>query len=152
LCHVRVLDPACGSGNFLYVTLEHLKRLEGEVLNSLDELGHTQSKLEIAGMTVDPHQMLGLETNPRAARIAEAVLWIGYIQWHFKTRGNVNPPEPVLRDFHNIACSDAVLAWDAIDHERDQEGRELGRWDGRTTKTHPVTGELVPDESAKVPI
>ena len=31
----RVLDPACGSGNFLYVTLEHLKRLEGEVLNQL---------------------------------------------------------------------------------------------------------------------
>jgi len=39
LCTVRVLDPACGSGNFLYVTLEHLKRLEGEVLNALDELG-----------------------------------------------------------------------------------------------------------------
>jgi hypothetical protein len=30
LCTTRVLDPACGSGNFLYVTLEHLKRLEGE--------------------------------------------------------------------------------------------------------------------------
>lgn len=41
LCEVKVLDPACGSGNFLYVTLEHLKRLEGEVFNQLDALGDT---------------------------------------------------------------------------------------------------------------
>ncbi len=43
LCDVRVLDPACGSGNFLYVTLEHLKRMEGEVLNALDEIGFRQA-------------------------------------------------------------------------------------------------------------
>ena len=49
LAHVRVLDPACGSGNFLYVTLEHLKRLEGEVLNQLDALGDTQGRLDLAG-------------------------------------------------------------------------------------------------------
>ena len=42
LCAVRVLDPACGSGNFLYVTLEHLKRLEGEVLERLHSLGERQ--------------------------------------------------------------------------------------------------------------
>ncbi len=41
LANVRVLDPACGSGNFLYVTLEHLKRLEGEVLDTLERLGQT---------------------------------------------------------------------------------------------------------------
>jgi len=151
LCNVRVLDPACGSGNFLYVTLEHLKRLEGEVLNTLEELGHTQGKLEMAGVTVDPHQMLGLETNPRAARIAEAVLWIGYLQWHFKTRGNVNPPEPVLKDFHNIECRDAVLAWDDIEYVLDEQGRPVTRWDGVTTKKHPVTGEDVPDEHSVVP-
>ena len=152
LCHVRVLDPACGSGNFLYVTLEHLKRLEGEVLNTLDELGDTQGRLELAGVTVDPHQMLGLETNPRAARIAEAVLWIGYLQWHFRTRGNVNPPEPVLKDFHNIECRDAVLAWDGIEYVADDQGIPVTRWDGRSYKTHPVTGEPVPDETARVPL
>lgn len=93
LCSVRVLDPACGSGNFLYVTLEHLKRLEGEVLNQLEELGEKQARLELgAGLTVDPHQFLGLEVNPRAAAIAELVLWIGYLQWHFRTRGHVMPP------------------------------------------------------------
>ncbi|MCB1054253.1 MAG: class I SAM-dependent DNA methyltransferase, partial [Acidobacteria bacterium] len=79
LCKVRVLDPACGSGNFLYVTLEHMKRLEGEVLNVLAEMGES-GRLEMDQASVDPHQMLGLETNPRAARIAEAVLWIGYLQ------------------------------------------------------------------------
>lgn len=148
LCSVRVLDPACGSGNFLYVTLEHLKRLEGEVLNALDALGDTQGVLEMAGITVDPHQMLGLETNPRAARIAEAVLWIGYLQWHFRTRGRVNPPEPVLKDFHNIECRDAVLAWDKIELVTDEHGKPVTRWDGQTMKPHPVTGEQVPDESA----
>ncbi len=67
LCRVRVLDPACGSGNFLYVTLEHLKRLEGEVLDVLENLGDTQQALAETGLTVDPHQLLGIELNPRAA-------------------------------------------------------------------------------------
>ncbi len=134
----------------MYVTLEHLKRLEGEVLNALDALGDTQGLLEMAGVTVDPHQMMGLETNPRAARVAEAVLWIGYLQWHFRTRGKVNPPEPVLKDFHNIECRDAVLAWDRIEHVVDEHGKPVTRWDGRTMKTHPVTGEQVPDETARV--
>ncbi|TAG44445.1 MAG: hypothetical protein EAZ30_17230, partial [Betaproteobacteria bacterium] len=68
LCSVRVLDPACGSGNFLYVTLEHLKRLEGEVLNQLEIFGDTQRLIEGEGLTVDPHQFLGIEINPRVSR------------------------------------------------------------------------------------
>jgi hypothetical protein len=54
LCELRVLDPACGSGNFLYVTLEHLKRLEGEVLNLLHDLGESQGLLDLQGITVGP--------------------------------------------------------------------------------------------------
>ncbi|WP_462322241.1 type IIL restriction-modification enzyme MmeI, partial [Halochromatium sp.] len=149
LCTVRVLDPACGSGNFLYVTLEHLKRLEGEVLEALADLGFTQQGLELEGGTVSPEQMLGLETNPRAARIAEAVLWIGYLQWHFRTFAKTPPREPLLKDAHNIENRDAVLAWDAIEYAQDDAGRPITRWDGRTMKPHPVTGELVPDESAQ---
>jgi hypothetical protein len=110
LAEIKVLDPACGSGNFLYVTLEQMKRLEGEVLNFLDELGDTQGRLDLAGVSVDPHQLLGIELNPRAAEVAEMVLWIGYLQWHYRTRGDVIPPLPVLKDFHNIECRDAVLA------------------------------------------
>lgn len=152
LCTTRVLDPACGSGNFLYVTLEHMKRLEGEVLDTLAQLGDTQQRLEVEGLTVDPHQFLGLEINPRAAAIAEMVLWIGYLQWHFRTQGSGLPPSPILRDFKNIECRDAVLAADAIAFATNEAGKPLTRWDGRTTKPHPVTGELVPDEAAQIPL
>ncbi|MEW6488078.1 MAG: DNA methyltransferase [Thermodesulfobacteriota bacterium] len=152
LCEVRVLDPACGTANFLYVTLEHMKRLEGEVLTTLHDLGEGQTVLELEGLTVDPHQFLGLEVNPRAAAIADVVLWIGYLQWHFRTRGQVMPPEPVLRPFRNIECRDAVLDWDGTDPVRDDQGQPVTRWDGVTTKPHPVTGEPVPDETARVPV
>ena len=159
LCNVRVLDPACGSGNFLYVTLEHLKRLEGEVLNALDEIGYRQSGLALGGEradaqggeTVDPHNLLGIELNPRAAAIAEVVLWIGYLQWHFRTRGDVKPPIPVIRDFRNIENRDAVLAHDGMEYVLDAAGVPVTRWDGETTKVSPVTGEQIPDEAARKP-
>jgi hypothetical protein len=152
LCKVRVLDPACGSGNFLYVTLEHLKRLEGEVLDALHGFGESQGVLEDTGLTVDPHQLLGIEVNPRAAAITDLVLWIGYLQWHFRTRGEVLPPEPVIKRFHNIETRDAILAYDAVEEMRDEGGQTITRWDGRTTKRHPVTNEDVPDDTARVPL
>ncbi|MEZ5535284.1 MAG: type IIL restriction-modification enzyme MmeI [Thiolinea sp.] len=152
LCGLRILDPACGSGNFLYVTLEHMKRLEGEVLNTLADMGDTQGRLEMESVAVNPQQFLGLEVNPRAAAIAEMVLWIGYLQWHFRTHGNVAPAEPILRDFHNIENRDAVLAYDGVETVLDEAAEPVTRWDGRTTKPHPVTGKEVPDESARVPV
>jgi SAM-dependent methyltransferase len=152
LCQLRVLDPACGSGNFLYVTFEHLKRLEGEVLNALEGFGDTQFLMDMAGATVDPHQLLGIEINPRAAAITDMVLWIGYLQWHFRTRGHVLPTEPVIKKFHNIECRDAVLAYDAVEPVVDEQGQVVTRWDGTTLKPHPVTGEPVPDETARVPL
>ncbi|MGV0976859.1 MAG: class I SAM-dependent DNA methyltransferase, partial [Azonexus sp.] len=152
LCSVRVLDPACGSANFLYVTLEHMKRLEGEILDFAHSIGAGQQRLEAEGLTVDPHQFLGLELNPRAAAIAELVLWIGYLQWHFRTRSAGLPPSPILRDFRNIECRDAVLAHDGSEPLCDQNGIPQSRWDGKTTKTHAITGEQVPDESARQPL
>ncbi len=149
LCNTRVLDPACGTGNFLYVSLELMKRLEGEVLETLTELGHDQYLLELDRHTVDPHQFLGLEINPRAVAIAELVLWIGYLQWHFRTRGRTMPAEPVLKNFQNIREQDAVLAYDGWDIERDETGKLVTRWDGVTFKLHPITGEQVPDEDAR---
>lgn len=149
LCQTRVLDPACGSGNFLYVTLEHMKRLEGEVLEVLSSIVKSGS-FELAGLTVDPHQFLGMEINPRAAKIAEMVLWIGYLQWHFRTYGKVNPPEPVLRDFHNIEHRDALITYDAVELVTDDSGKPLTRWDGISYKPSPITGEPIPDESAQV--
>ncbi len=152
LVNIRVLDPACGSGNFLYVTLEHLKRIEGEVLDTLESLGQRQVLMELQGVTVDPHQLLGLEVNPRAATIAELVLWIGTLQWHFRNRGNTPVPEPVIRSFHNIECRDALIDWDRIEPVCDDSGVPVTRWDGHSTMPHPVTGKDVPDESRRVPV
>ena len=56
-----------------------MKRLEGEVVNLIRDLSAGQASFDTEGLTVDPHQFLGLELNPRAAAIAEIVLWIGYI-------------------------------------------------------------------------
>ena len=125
LCETKILDPACGTGNFLYVALELMKRLEGEVLEALASL---QDQGAIALKTIDPHQFLGLEVNPRAAAIAELVLWIGFLQWHFRTRGGV-PPEPILKDFKTIKVADAVLSWSARELARDERGRPLERTD-----------------------
>jgi hypothetical protein len=149
LCTTRVLDPACGSGNFLYVTLEHLKRLEGEVLNQLDALGETQDKLALEGETVTLQQLRGIELNERAAALAELVLWIGWLQWHIRTRGTSSVAEPVVHDYGNIECRDAVLAYDRQELAVDATGQPITRWDGHTFKRHPVTGEDVPDEAAR---
>ncbi len=146
---IRVLDPACGSGNFLYVTLELLKRLEGEVLNTLAELGQPY-KLEYNTHTISPANFFGIELNPRAAAIAEQVLWIGFLQWQLRTQGHLhNLPEPLIKDLHNIENRDAVLAYDGKHPQRDAHGNAVTRWDGRTTKPHPVTGEPVPDPEAR---
>ncbi len=150
LCTVRVLDPACGSGNFLYVTLEHLKRLEGEVLNHLETLDNSQGKLGLEGETVTLQQLQGIELNTRAAALAELVLWIGYLQWQARTVGVANIAEPVVHDYGNIQNRDAVLAYDDTEPQKDEAGRIVTRWDGKTLKPHPVTGLNVPDESAQV--
>jgi hypothetical protein len=128
LCALKILDPACGTGNFLYVALELLKRLEGEVLEALASLSDQSSFVGYELTTIDPHQFLGMEINPRAAAIAELVLWIGFLQWHFRTRGGM-PPEPILRDFKTIEVTDAVLAWDARELARDETALPVGRRD-----------------------
>ncbi|MBV9548149.1 MAG: class I SAM-dependent DNA methyltransferase [Alphaproteobacteria bacterium] len=152
LCEIQVLDPACGTGNFLYVALELIKRLEGEVLELLADLGEQEYLEGLDSHTVDPHQFLGLEINPRAVVIAELVLWIGYLQWHFRTRGKVMPAEPVLKAFANIKQQDAVLAYDREEMLRDKAGHPLTRWDGKSTKLHPITGEAVPDSDKTIPL
>lgn len=146
LCKTRILDPACGTGNFLYVALELVKRLEGEVLEVLADLGGQEALTGLAGHTVDPHQFLGLEINPRAAAIAELVLWIGYLQWHFRTRGGM-PAEPILQAFHNVKGSfDAVLAAD-IDLKRGAGGRPVLRHgpDGAETEIYTHANPRRPD-------
>jgi len=151
LLDLRILDPACGTGNFLYVAMDTLKRLESEVLAELAGIGGgDQDLLHFEGARISPEQFLGIEIKPWAKEIAELVLWIGYLQWHFKQYGKtVQVPEPVLRDYKNIECRDAVLAYDKEEMVVDEEGKPITQWDGRTMKVHPVTGKEVPDESAR---
>jgi hypothetical protein len=152
LCAIRVLDPACGSGNFLYVTLEHLKRLEGEVLDLLERLGG-HAFLELQGYRIRPEQFHGLEINPRAVAIAQLVLWIGYFQWHFRATGRANTGDrPLLPKQKTIVEQDAVLAYSAKTPRLDAGGNPVTIWDGVTTKPHPVTGREVPDETARIPV
>ncbi len=135
LCATRILDPACGTGNFLYVALELMKKLEGEVLQTLSDLGDAQASFALIGESIDPHQFLGLELNPRAAAIAELVIWIGYLQWHYRNFSS-HPNEPILKAFSNINFGrregyDAVLTWDGYP----VPGVEVK--DGKRVETYP---------------
>ena len=107
LTALRILDPACGTGKFLYVAMESLMRLEGDVVELIRQLGGAASP------QVGPQQFLGLELNPRAAVIAELVLWIGWLRFRMQNDPDA-APEPVLKQFGNInfgghAGYDAVL-------------------------------------------
>ncbi len=105
LAHTRVLDPACGTGNFLYVTLELMKGLEAEVLEArAGLLAHEDPELITPDIVrgVDPRRFFGLELNPRAAAIAELVLWIGYLQASFRRDPAYRPRDPVLEDYGAI--------------------------------------------------
>lgn len=107
LATITVLDPACGTGNFLYVAMEAIERLEARVIETIQQLGGA------AEPRVGPHQFIGLELNPRAAKIAELVLWIGWLR--FRIQNNPDAiPEPVLArsasiNFGRHGGYDAVL-------------------------------------------
>ncbi|TDK37613.1 class I SAM-dependent DNA methyltransferase [Rhizobium deserti] len=150
LCTTRVLDPACGTGNFLYVSLELMKRLEGEVLEALDDLGEDQRRFAMEGETVSPRQFYGLELNPRAVPIADLVLWIGYLKWQLRTSGLTSITDPVLHAYGTIVQQDAVIAYQAREVDRDGSGEPIRIWDGTSHVSSPVTGQLVPDQTARM--
>ncbi len=139
---IRVLDPACGSGNFLYVALSVLKEIELEVVRELESI---TGQRETALGEVDPGQFHGIEIKPWAREVAELCLWVGHHQWWRRTHGHAQPPEPVLRDTGTLECRDAVLAWDEI-----RDDPERARPDPTPRIEHPVTGELVPDPEARL--
>ena len=108
LCATRVLDPACGTANFLYVAMELMKRLEGEILEAFASFGGQESLTNLEGQGVEPRQFFGLEINRRAAAIAELVLWIGHLQGQLRSRMAEWSP-PILKDHRNIHASDALV-------------------------------------------
>ena len=107
LSQVRVLDPACGSGNFLYVSLKLLLDLWKEV----SVYGSTHGLPGLLPYQVRPSQLYGIEKNVYAHELASVVVWIGYIQW-LHDNGFGEPPSPILQRLDNIRQMDAVLAHD----------------------------------------
>lgn len=106
LGQVRVLDPACGSGNFLYVTLKQLLDLEHEVRLTGEEYGLGSFAMP---PRVHPRQMLGIEVEEFARELAAVVLWMGFFQWKRAHTGGSEWPTPVLEHLDNIQHRDALL-------------------------------------------
>jgi type II restriction/modification system DNA methylase subunit YeeA len=127
LQNTRVLDPACGSGNFLYVSLRAMKDLEAVVRKTFEPLNLPFRDV------VTPRQLYGIEKDEFAARLAQVVVWIGYLQWRYEDEGGVlhpylkqssrpHPrqlPTPIIKDKDSpdepdrIVCDDAILRYDA---------------------------------------
>ena len=128
----RVLDPACGSGNFLFLGLKTLKDIEHK------------SHLEAAAMGLDreanlvtgPHNMLGIELNEYAAELARVAVWIGELQWRL-THGYEFKKNPVLEPLDNIECRDALLTF-----VPDVAGVGDGESAGRAARQRPAAHTL----------
>ena len=101
-----VLDPACGSGNFLYLALQALKDLEHRVQLESAALG-----LDRQFPTIGPANVKGIEINPYAAELARVSVWIGEIQW-MQRNGFAEARDPILQPLDTIECRDAVLTPD----------------------------------------
>ena len=99
-----VLDPACGSGNFLYLALQALKDLEHRVQLEAEALG-----LPRAFPETGPANVKGIEINPYAAELARVSVWVGEIQW-MRRNGFTGSRDPILKPLDTIECRDAVLA------------------------------------------
>lgn len=107
---IRVLDPACGSGNFLYVALQQLKELEKKVISFANRVGAPALSL------LSPRQFYGLEKNIFAHELASIVVWIGYLQWNH-LNGVSNRQTPVLEKLNNIRLQDALMDEDGNEAE-----------------------------------
>ena len=102
-----VLDPACGSGNFLYLALQALKDLEHRVQLEAEALG-----LQRSFPAVGPASMRGIEVNAYAAELARVSVWIGEIQW-MRRNGFTESRDPILKPLDTIECRDAIVSPDA---------------------------------------
>jgi type II restriction/modification system DNA methylase subunit YeeA len=116
LADYRVLDPACGSSNFLYLALKALKDLEHRAQVEAEALGLPRRFPQIG-----PEVVHGIEINAYAAELARVSVWIGEIQWMLRN-GFSATENPILRPLDNIECRDALTSWEPAGHT------SLGRW------------------------
>ena len=99
----RVLDPACGSGNFLYLSLQHLKNFDQKVMNEALDLG-----LPADNQRVGPGAVKGIEVNPYAAELARVTIWIGELQWQMRNASGIRR-SPILSELDGIVNKDALM-------------------------------------------
>jgi hypothetical protein len=111
LAKFRVLDPACGSGNFLYVALRSIKDIEHRANLDAEALG-----LPRGFPRVGPECVLGIELSPYAAELARVSVWIGEIQW-MRRNGFDASRNPILRPLDTIECRDALVVYDETQEE-----------------------------------
>ncbi len=104
LKNFRVLDPACGSGNFLFLGLKALKDIEHQSHLAAEKLGLERQ----ADLVTGPHNMLGIELNEYAAELARVTVWIGELQWRM-AHGYEFKTNPVLEPLDNIEHRDALI-------------------------------------------
>ena len=110
LKNYRVLDAACGSGNFLYVALKTLKDIERRVNTEAEQLGLQRQ----IGIECGPGNVLGIELDPYAAELARVTVWIGEIQWMLQNGYPVSD-RPILKPLDNIENRDALLNADGTE-------------------------------------
>ena len=106
---IRILDPACGSGNFLYLALIELKNLEHRVMLEGEIFGFQRDFPQVG-----PENVLGIEINDYAAELARVTVWIGDIQWGIKN-GLGYSSHPILKTLDTIECRDALLNQDGTE-------------------------------------
>ncbi|AVQ00383.1 class I SAM-dependent DNA methyltransferase (plasmid) [Ahniella affigens] len=106
-----VLDPACGSGNFLYLALRTLKDIEHHVLIEAEALG-----LGRQFPAIGPQNVKGIELNDYAAELARITIWIGEIQWMIQN-GYGAKKQPILQPLDQIEHRDALINADGSEAE-----------------------------------
>jgi type II restriction/modification system DNA methylase subunit YeeA len=109
LANFKVLDPACGSGNFLYLSLRGLKDFERRLIHEAEAIGLPQQFPRVG-----PESVLGIEVNPYAAELARVTIWIGEIQWMIEN-GFGASKNPILKPLNQIECRDAILNSDGTE-------------------------------------
>jgi SAM-dependent methyltransferase len=146
----RVLDPACGSGNFLFLGLKALKDIEHKSHLDAAALGLDRE----ADLVTGPHNVLGIELNEYAAELARVTVWIGELQWRIE-HGYEFKTNPVLEPLDHIECRDALLHWGSDPDFRDSEAR-VGRTPGahtlRSLKSPPTSAPPTPLRDLGTPV
>jgi hypothetical protein len=156
LCKIRVLDPACGTGNFLYVAMELMKLLEAEVLEEIRRVGGVgQEVLELGEFTVSAEALPRDRKEPlgegdRGGRLVDRLPALALAAPRRDQGLAGRRLDPPRREEHRVPRRRARLGRRA---RRAGEARRtwqaVTRWDGETTKVDPVTGRDIPDDSPR---